>query len=465
MQTIWRPDLASHPGPRYRALAAAIAQALEDGRLAPGERLPTHRALADALGVTVGTVTRGYAEAERQGLVSARVGSGTYVRGGEAGSDGFAIAEEDAQAGLIQMGLSLPVPARREALLAGALREIAGDPVALADALGYHPEAGVARHREVLARWLCEAWGVPVAAESLLLSLGGMHGVYLALQALLRPGETLTSEALTYPGLIAAARQLGLRHIGLAMDDEGLLPEALEAACRQHGVRALYCMPNQNNPTTAAMSEARRRALLAVARREGVAVIEDDVHLVAADERPPNLVELDPERVVYIASCSKVLAGGLRVGLVAAPRGLVPRVAEALRSHCWMAPPLNAEIAGRWIRSGHAAELAAWQRAELGARQALAAERLAGTGARGRPYGFNVWLPLPEPWRASAFVRRCETEGVLLRSAEPFTVGSLPAPQAVRISLSAAASRAEVERGLAVVRRVLEEAPPVQALV
>lgn len=465
MNTIWCPDLAARPGPRYRALAAAIAEAVEDGRLTPGARLPTHRALAEALGVTVGTVSRGYAEAERQGLVSARVGSGTYVRGGEAETQGFAIAEEEVAADLIPMGLSVPAPVAREGPLAQALREIAGDPAALADALGYHPEAGIARHREVLARWLREGWGVPVAAESLLLSLGGMHGVYLALQALLRPGETLASEALTYPGLIAAARQLGLRHVGLAMDEEGLVPDALEAACRQQGVRAVYCMPNQNNPTTAVMSEGRRRALLAVARREGVTVIEDDVHLVPANERPPNLVALDPEQVIYVTGCSKVLAGGLRVGVVQAPAGLLRRLAEALRSHCWMAPPLNAEVACRWIGSGVADELAAAQRAELGTRQALAAERLAGTDARGQPYGFNLWLPLPEPWRAGAFVRRCEAEGLLLRSAEPFTVGSLPAPQAVRLSLSAPASREAVIRGLDIVRRVLAEPPPVQALV
>ncbi|PWG62054.1 aminotransferase-like domain-containing protein [Spiribacter halobius] len=465
MNTIWCPELAARSGPRYRAIAAAIAEAIEDGRLAPGERLPTHRALAEALGVTVGTVTRGYAEAERQGLVRARVGSGTYVRGGEADPPEFAIAGDEAASSLIPMGLSLPAPIAREGLLAQALREIAGDRAALADALGYHPEAGIARHREMLAGWLREAWGVPVAADSLLLSLGGMHGVYLALQALLRPGETLASEALTYPGLIAAARQLGLRHVGLAMDDEGLIPEALEAACRQQGVRAVYCMPNQNNPTTAVMSEARRQALLTVARREGVTVIEDDVHLVAANERPPNLLELDPERVVYVTGCSKVLAGGLRVGMVHAPAALLARLAEVLRSHCWMAPPLNAEVACRWIGSGVADELAAAQRDELGGRQALAAEKLAGSGARGQPYGFNLWLPLPEPWRASAFVRRCEAEGLLLRSAEPFTVGSLPAPQAVRLSLSAPASREAVTRGLDIVRRVLAEAPPVQALV
>jgi DNA-binding transcriptional MocR family regulator len=101
--TIWSPDIGKREGPVYRAIADAIAQALEAGELQPGEGLPTHRALARALGVTVGTVSRGYAEAERRGMVVGEVGRGTFVRGGEPG--GPADLGEGQEGITVDMGL------------------------------------------------------------------------------------------------------------------------------------------------------------------------------------------------------------------------------------------------------------------------------------------------------------------------------------------------------------------------
>ncbi|WP_018719389.1 PLP-dependent aminotransferase family protein [Arhodomonas aquaeolei] len=458
MKTIWVPDLSDHAGPRYRAIAEAVARAVAAGELAVGDRLPTHRALADALGVTVGTVTRGYAEAERRGLVSARVGSGTYVRSPQDGSgQGFSVAPA-AEDGDIDFGLAFPVPMGRTPALADALRDLAGDDAALAECLGYHPEAGLPRHRTELARWL-RGWGYGIDAGHSLICLGALHGLNMALQAVARPGETVASAGLVYPGMIAAARGLGLRHLPLASDGEGVQPGALEAACRQHAVRAVYLTPDQNNPTAEVIPGHRRDELLAVAGRHDVAVIEDAVHLVAAAERPSALVDRAPERVIHITGVSKVLAGGLRVGLVQAPPRWFDDVAQALRGNCWMAPPLNAEAACRWIDSGAADELARRQREEIAARQALVAEHFQGLAFAAQPYGFNVWLHLPEPWRADEFARACAAEGVRLKTGEPFAVGRHPVPQAVRLAISAPAARERVAEGLARVRRVLERGP------
>ncbi|MDN3516222.1 PLP-dependent aminotransferase family protein [Aquisalimonas lutea] len=457
--TFWQPELERYPGPRYKAIAAAVAEDISGGTLQPGDRLPTHRQLAEALGVTVGTVTRGYAEAERQGLVGGRVGSGTYVLGdGDGHRVPFGIPAEAPTDGDVNFGLALPVPARRESMLADALRRLADDPAALHDTLSYQPEAGLRRHRDTLRDWLAD-WGVALAGDEVLLTLGGLHAVHLALQVLARPGETVATEALTYPGLIAAARQQHLDLQPVALDDEGMIPSALARLCEQRAVRAVYCVPNQNNPTTACMSEERRRELAAVARRYGVFFIEDEVHLVDGSERPPNLVDLAPERVLYVTSCSKILAGGLRVGILRAPGHLVRPLEDALRSHCWMAPPLNAELACRWITSGLAREIADWQRRAIGERQALAADRLAGHTFRAQPYGFNLWLHLPEPWRAGSFVTACASEGVHVKSGEPFAVGHQPVPEAIRLALSAPASLDDVRRGLDVVRGLLEHGP------
>jgi len=209
-----------------------------------------------------------------------------------------------------------------------------------------------------------------------------------------------------------------------------------------------------------AMPDERRRALLAVARRYDITIVEDDVHLVHESERPPNLVERDPRRVVYVSGCSKVLAAGLRVGLVRAAPDQISRIAASLGAQCWMVPPLNAEVACRWIESGAAEELARWQRSEIAARHALVQKVLNGCAFQTQPYGFSVWLRLPEHWRAAAFVQRCEERGVLLKSGEPFAVGGYATPQAVRLCISAPSTRNEVERGLLLVRETIGETPP-----
>ena len=93
--TIWTPDLRQRTGPRYIAIAEALSEDASGGRLRPGTRLPTHRDLADRLGVTVGTITRAYAEATRRGLVTGEVGRGTFVRAHVTRVEGRVIAVDD----------------------------------------------------------------------------------------------------------------------------------------------------------------------------------------------------------------------------------------------------------------------------------------------------------------------------------------------------------------------------------
>ena len=126
--TIWTPDLTRHGGPRYRAIASALHDDVVQGRLNPGTRLPTHRDLAYRLGVTVGTVTRAYAEAERRGLIGGEVGRGTFVRDLRRGGESPAAApmpERDPASPLLDLSVNAPsvwqdLPALRSALQAVA---------------------------------------------------------------------------------------------------------------------------------------------------------------------------------------------------------------------------------------------------------------------------------------------------------------------------------------------------------
>ncbi|NVK41713.1 MAG: PLP-dependent aminotransferase family protein [Oceanospirillaceae bacterium] len=459
----WLPQLDRSRGPLYKALVDQLAADIASGGLKPGDRLPPQRLLADALEVTVGTITRAYREAERRGLVDARVGSGTRVRGQQSSDPAFHHLSR-ATGDSIDLSLSIPIvtPLRGQQL-AELMQRLATRPEVLTTSLEYQPEQGNAGMREQLCAWLASQ-DLPMAADELLLTEGGQHADFLTLQTLVRPGEAVASDALTYPGMIAAARHLGLKHLPVPMDTEGMRPDALERLCQQQRIRLLYLMPEHNNPTGACMSPARREAIVEIARRHDLLLLEDGVQFVPADSRGLPFYRLAPERSLYIFSVSKILAGGLRFGALRAPANLMPQLSASLRAQCWATPGLPGLVACEWLASGMADALIEWHWQEVSARQALLREYLAGYDIQSHPCSFHAWLHLPEPWRAVDFVRGAAGRGVILIGADPFCVGSQPAPQAVRICLTPAPDRESLARALRQLAELLAEAPPLPAI-
>jgi DNA-binding transcriptional MocR family regulator len=453
---MWSPDLAERPGPRYLAIAEALADDVGAGRLRPGTRLPTHRDLADTLGVTIGTVSRGYAEAAQRGLIAGEVGRGTFVR--SSGTEHVPAPQVTGDA--IDLSVNHP-PAgdedRRGEPLAKALAQLARRHD-LADLLAYPPDGGTPEHRAAGAEWIARA-GLPAPPEQVLVSSGSQHGMTAVFTALLRPGDLVLTEALTYPGLKALASLLHLRLQGLPLDEHGLRPDAFQAACRGGAPKALYCVPTLQNPTTAVMPEARRKEIAAIARAHGVAIVEDDVHARLHPHAPPPLASFAPELACYLTGTAKNLAPGLRIGFMLVPRPLVARIAAGIRGTTWMAAPLMAEIAARWIRDGTAERIVERKRQESAARQRLARSVLARSPYQAQETAFHLWLPLPEPWRSETFAEESRRRGVLVTPAQAFVVGRIATPHAVRVCLGAPAARADVEKGLRVLAGMLEASP------
>ncbi len=454
--TIWSPSIPPEADPKYVALVDALAHDIETGRLLPGDRLPTHRQLAVRLGIALGTVSRAYAAAERRGLVSGEVGRGTFVRGGEGGAEEGAVEDEDPS--LIDLSKSRLARAPGDDSLRRALENLArrADLEPLLDF--YQPAAGMARHRAAGAAWVQRA-GVDADPGRVIVTSGAQHGAVAVLASLTRPGEVVLTEELTYTGVKALASLLHLQLQPLALDRHGMRPDAFAEACRTGTPRALLCMPTLQNPTGRTMPLERRRQIAAIAAEHDVALVEDDVYGFLPDTPLPPLAALAPSLTYYITSTSKSLAPGLRLGYVVAPAGKVERVAGIIRASTWLTSPLLAELATQWIEGGGADEVVAWKREETAERQAMA-QRILGpwlTGIAGG--GFNLWVPLPDPWRTEEFVAQARGRGVIVSPSEEFVVGRESAPHAVRVCVGAGLGRERLEDGLRRLAELLRGGP------
>jgi DNA-binding transcriptional MocR family regulator len=276
---------------------------------------------------------------------------------------------------------------------------------------------------------------------------------------LTNPGDSIFTESLTYPGMKNLAHLLHLRLTGLPTDDQGIIPEAFDKACRHDPAKILYTIPTLQNPLGTLMPEARRRQIAAIATKHNVAIVEDDVHSFMLSSPPPPLSFFAPENSYYILSTSKSIAGGMRGGYLVAPQRMIEPLATSLRATVWMAAPLMAEIASEWILDGTADRLVDQKRSEAGARQLIARNAFAGFQFDAHPLSFHLWLHLPEPWRSNEFSAQLRRRGVAVTPAEAFVPGREEPPHAVRVCVGAPRSRAQLEKGLEIVRSVLQETP------
>lgn len=447
MSAPWHPDLTGRNRIKYLAIVEAIADAVTAGVLKPGDRLPTHRDLAWRLKVNTSTVTQAYREAARRHLVSGEVGRGTYVLADSAEAALFALKEpvaasaDGAAPALIDLSTNVPAADAGDADLHAGLTALLAEEDAAA-LTAYHAPALLARAAAAGARWLTARGLSPRPAE-VLPCAGAQQGLLAALLALVGPGETVLVEEVTFPGMKALARQLRLKLHPLPMDAEGITADGLDAACRQTAARVAVLVPVLQNPTAATLGPARRQAVAAVARRHGLTVVEDDVYGGLTDTPP--LAALLPDHGLVVTGLAKVVAPGLRFGLIAGPPRLLEAVRAEVHATSWPASPVMLALACRWIEDGTAARRQAWQRTEVAARHRLA-ERTLG---RPLPVAPHQWLPTAdEPEAAAARLRAAGVEAV---PAPVFTVGR-ERPRALRLSLTAAGSRRDLVLALERVR-------------
>ena len=289
--TISLPRRQERRQPVYREIADAIAREIKTGRLKPGERLPTQRELATQLGVTLTTVTRAYAEADRRGLVRGEVGRGTYAR-----SRDLELHPSVTPEGPISLATNTLLPVEHIDALADELAACAPRGGATA-VFEYQGRIGPVRPRAAGADWL-ERLGLHTTPDHVTVTAGGQHAILVSLLAGTDAGDEVLVEEFAYAGILELCARLGRRARAVAMDEHGLDPGALNAACRDGRPRALYMMPTLHNPTSVTMPSQRRQEIVEVVKKYGLFVIEDDVYGYLAPEARPLFDNFPPDRAV-----------------------------------------------------------------------------------------------------------------------------------------------------------------------
>ena len=459
--TIWTPDLAQFPGPKYLGLSRALRDAIRQGHLAEGAQLPTVRDLAWAVGVTPGTVSRAYQLATQEGLLAATVGRGTFVASAAprlGPTQSLYVEREPANDfSLIDMRSPQLPDVGQAAIIGGAIGRLAGK-VTL-DWLDYTSQRSELALRVAICDWLQDRDLGAISADSIALTHGGQNAVSLIFQCCLRGDRpVILTEDLCYPGFLRAARLVRAEVVGIEMDGEGMRPDALEAACMRHGPQIICLTAEAQNPTAARMGLNRRRDIVKIARKYDLQIVEDDCYSVS-DTSIQTLRALAPERTWYVGSFSKSVSAALRFGYIACPDDM----AEAGRltaqhSFFALARPVS-DLCLDLLSSGAAAAIRNSVRDEFDARLKSMVTHLAPFDLRWQTGLAFAWLNLPPDWRASAFARMAEGQHIMVRSADLFAHGHGRAPHAVRLALPGGLSRSRFDEGLATLAQLLRNPP------
>ena len=459
MDTILSRCDFSAKAPKYRAVADAIRAGIGEGALAPGDKLPPVRSLAWDLKITPGTVARAYTILTEEGVLSAEVGRGTFVAHPRRPlpPDVWSPRTPPQEAEVLNLfSPHLPdvgqVDAIREALAAVGQ----ADPERL---LSYPTRDAYRPVRQAVADWLAEAPLGRIGEEDVVLAHGGQNALMLVLQAVLRgPRPVILVEELSYAGFRRAAEVLRAEVVSVEMDDQGVLPEALEAAARSTGAQVFCTTPEVQNPTLRFTPAERRQALADVAARLDLQILEDDCYRIA-HSRAPGYRQLAPERGWYVTSLSKSLTPALRVGFAVAPRGqgaLLRQMAEY--GFFGLAQPL-AELVERLLPDPRTRVLCGAVQARVGEYVRIAVNALGAHDLHWHPEVPFLWLHLPPGWRAAAFSRAALAEGIQIRSADEFALRDGRAPHAVRISVNARVSPEAFEAAMQRLNTLLRNPP------
>ncbi|MGY0709817.1 aminotransferase-like domain-containing protein [Azospirillum argentinense] len=428
-------------GTRTVEVMDAIRQRMTDRRLSPGDRLPSIRRFATAMGVSPSTVVEAYDRLAADGVIRSRPGSGFYVSGAlpplalaeaeprrDRAIDPFWVSRQslDADAGMLKPGCGwLPADWMPNAALRRALRRLAhADDSVLAD---YGSTRGSPALRRLLARQFAEE-GIAAGAEQILLTGSGTQAIDLICRFLLRPGDAVLVDDPCYFNFQALLRAHQVRIVGVPYTQNGPDTALFAAALAEHRPRLYITNSALHNPTGATMSPQTAHRLLKAAAHHDVTIVEDDIFAGFEPDPSPRLAVLDGlSQVIRIGSFSKTLSASVRCGYLAARPDWVEALVDLQVATNFGGPsPVAAELVLATLGDGGHRKHLDGLRLRLARLRRETADRLAAIGLH--PWlmprgGFYLWCSLPDGRDAAAVARAALDEQVVLAPGNVFSVG------------------------------------------
>ena len=462
---------AEHSTPAYRQISHHFERLVRDGELRPGDRLPTVREVARRTGFNKGTVCQGFADLQRHGLVVSRPGRGTVVADQPGATAPFPVAERiqglyrslkpesarRAAPSLYDFASLWPEPGLFPSRALGRILErlLRGTP----ELLQYGPAQGYAPLRKYLEE---RAGRLGVGDGEVLIVQGSQQGLDLVFRTFLNPGEAVAVESPTYANIFPQMALHQARVVPIRMETDGLALEELHAATRRDGVKALYFMPNFQNPTGVTMSERKRDQLARFAASAGLLVVEDDfehdLHFTGRAKRPvAGRVPL--ANVIYLSSFSKSLLPGLRLGWMVVPRSLAqPLILAKKYTDIYTSVLIQAALL-EFCRSGqydrHVRRLRRVYRDKTKAAQAAVQRQMPrGTTCAEPEGGFSLWVTLPAGYDADALAAEAVHHGVHITPGSMFHANGRDGERSFRLSLSLM-NGSQIEAGIRILGKLL----------
>lgn len=446
----WKPNLDKTTRSLYLTLAKQLEADIQNGILLPGTKLPPQRELADYLDVNVSTISKALKKCELKGLLSATVGSGTFV-------SYDALYSSNLMAGhrretIINMGPTSPEQSGNELLLKMA-QELLSE--SQAKCLFSYYSTGADEWQREAAVQLMNYCGHSTLHEQILFSGGGQNALTAILAALFQKGDKIAVDNHTYPGIKTAAAMLGLQLVPVPTDSDGMDMDALEVICKNEKIRGIYVIPACHNPTTAILSHQKREHIANIVARKKLLLIEDGTYQIL-HKGEHSISNRISEQSIYILSLSKGIAPGLRSAYISVPLKWKQRIEDALYGLNVATAPLLSELAARIITSGQFIEIIRLHQKQTQERNHIVNTYFSKENCLGNENNIFRWLLLPEKYTGADFEALAFANGVQVFGAERFAVGNTTPLKAVRLSICSPDTVEDLEQGIKVISDLIK---------
>ncbi|MFT5757329.1 MAG: DNA-binding transcriptional MocR family regulator [Alteromonadaceae bacterium] len=310
---MWTPELKKIKQPLYLQLVDIMANDIATGKLAIGEKLPPQRQLAWHLDINLSTVTKAFQLAAKQHLISGEVGRGTYVLAQSTEAELYLLKLNN-KSSLIDLSTHVPAEKPEDNDLVLTIKAMMSTGSNLSEYLTYHTPQALKRIQMMSVKWLSQL-GYITQPENCLATTTAQNALLVTLLAYCGKDDVVLVNELTFPGMKTVAKQLGIKLYGVAMDEQGILPTALDLAIRSSGSKVLVSDAIMQNPTGSVMGEERRKEFIDVIIKHKILFIEE--YVIGATSNLVPVSATIKKQSLLISSFAKAVCPGIRFAVIA----------------------------------------------------------------------------------------------------------------------------------------------------